>query len=142
MAKNINVTGVKIHTSHPQISSYAAPTDDKEYAPKKYGDDKGAIFEISTLFETLTRFKVFDNTGGAMVEGGLKLVQPVANRTQGVEIENLSAFKVFGGGNTVEMNVLVTISGNASQRNNNGYIVVGDLTGAAAVVLRSSFVVV
>uniref|UniRef100_A0A6H1ZG39 Uncharacterized protein n=1 Tax=viral metagenome TaxID=1070528 RepID=A0A6H1ZG39_9ZZZZ len=39
MAKDINVTGVKIFTSHPKISSYAAPTADAEYAPKKYVDD-------------------------------------------------------------------------------------------------------
>ena len=116
------------------LTNVLDPTSNQHAATKKYVDDndKEVEFELSTLFESLARFKDFDTAGASVVEGGLRLSLPDANTTRGKEIENLSAFKVFGDGNTVEMNMLLTISGNAPQRNHDNYFVVGDLTGAGA----------
>jgi len=128
-----------------KLTNVTDPAADQDAATKKYVDDEvsGLVtpkveFEVSTLFEDVARFTTFDEASGAVSTGGLNLTAPSANRTQGYEIENNSAFKVFGDGNTVEMSTLVTVSGNAPQRNTSAYVVVGDLTGGAAPTITNN----
>ena len=52
VASTNTFTGTNTFNSLPKLSSYSAPTQDTEFAPKKYVDDK--IGDINTILATLT----------------------------------------------------------------------------------------
>lgn len=123
-----------------KLTNVVDPTADQDAATKKYVDDNETpkvAFEFSTIFENIDRFKDFDEAVGAgpINDGGFRLDVPATNRSKGIEIENfVTGFDVFGNGKTVEFSIILDTfdDGITGQRDTDFYMVVGDLTGAAA----------